>query len=180
LAGASYYQTTTWRNSETLWRHAIAVTNNNYIAYNNLGNTLRKERKPDEAIVQYRKALETCTKCPGVMKGLGYVFADKGEWQEALEWYQRAMESWPGAYAGNNNDLGIALVHLGRTDEALVQFQEAVRLDGKFIDAHYNLGLLLKQLGRPEEAKKQFEEVLRLVPNNPTAMEQLRQLQSGK
>jgi tetratricopeptide (TPR) repeat protein len=180
LAANSYYETAAWRNSETLWRHALAVTKNNYIAHNNLGGALRKDKRLDEAIVEYRKALETCTSCPGVYNSLGHTFADKGDWQEAIEWYQRAIENWPRPDAGNNNNMGIALVQLGRTDEALAQFQEALRLDRDYIDVHYNLALLFKRLGRRQEAKTEFEEVLRIVPNSTRVLDQLRQLEAEK
>src|SRR6266513_2127758 len=37
LGWAAFIQTSYWRNSETLWTHAIAVTSNNDVAHNNLG-----------------------------------------------------------------------------------------------------------------------------------------------
>src|SRR5207249_8083771 len=37
LACGAFVQTSYWRNSETLWTHALAVTSNNDVAHNNLG-----------------------------------------------------------------------------------------------------------------------------------------------
>ena len=44
-----------WKDSEALFRHALAVTENNYIAHNNLGNVLDEKGQIDEAIRQFRK-----------------------------------------------------------------------------------------------------------------------------
>ena len=46
-----------WKDSETLFRHALAVTQNNYLMHDNLGLTLGKEGQIDEAIKQFEEAL---------------------------------------------------------------------------------------------------------------------------
>jgi hypothetical protein len=51
-------QIATWQNTETLFRHAIAVTENNRTAHYNLGWYLAKEGRADEAVEQYRRAIE--------------------------------------------------------------------------------------------------------------------------
>lgn len=51
------FQVRYWRDSETLWRRAVAVTENNPLAHNMLGNALEKT-DPLEAEVQFRRAVE--------------------------------------------------------------------------------------------------------------------------
>jgi len=46
-----------WKNSETLFRRAIAVTKDNYMAHFYLGTTLDGEGRLDEAIAEFREAL---------------------------------------------------------------------------------------------------------------------------
>jgi tetratricopeptide (TPR) repeat protein len=46
-----------WQNSETLFRHALAVTENNYIAHINLGAVLADSNRLDEALTEYEAAL---------------------------------------------------------------------------------------------------------------------------
>ncbi len=46
-----------WKDSETLFRHALEVTENNYLAHNNLGAALREKGQIDEAISQYQEAI---------------------------------------------------------------------------------------------------------------------------
>jgi len=47
-----------WTDSEALFRHALEVTKNNYIAHNNLGSALDEQRQTDEAIRQFQEALK--------------------------------------------------------------------------------------------------------------------------
>ena len=48
-----------WRNSETLFRHALDVTSGNYLAHHNLGVALADEGRFPEAIEQYQAALQS-------------------------------------------------------------------------------------------------------------------------
>jgi tetratricopeptide (TPR) repeat protein len=61
-------------------------------------------------------------------------------------------------------NLGNALSAEGRNAEAVVQYQEALRLNPEYADAHYNLGIALNDEGRTREAIAQYEEALRLKP----------------
>ena len=58
LGAQARAQLVTWQNTETLFRHAIAVTENNRTAHYNLAWYLAKEGRPDEAVAQYRRAIE--------------------------------------------------------------------------------------------------------------------------
>jgi tetratricopeptide (TPR) repeat protein len=46
-----------WRDSETLFWHALEVTENNHLAHNNLGVVLMEKGQTDEAISQFQEAL---------------------------------------------------------------------------------------------------------------------------
>ena len=61
--------------------------------------------------------------------------------------------------------LGSALMHQGKLDEAIRQFQEAIRLKPDCADAHSNLGLAFARKGQFDEAIRQFQEALRLKPD---------------
>jgi len=54
LAWTAFNQTSYWRNSETLWKHALAVTSDNDIAHNNLGYLCNDRGELDEAISHLR------------------------------------------------------------------------------------------------------------------------------
>lgn len=177
LIAQSYFQTSYWRNSETLWRQALANTSSYYIAHNNLGKALMQKGQLDEAVVNFRKALETCADCPDVYNNLGHALARKGSWADAAISYRAAIRTWHNSpNAHYNNNLGISLGKVGKTDEAIEQFREALRIDGDYRDAHYNLAILLLQLGQRDEAVTHLREALRLKPDDASAKAQLRQL----
>ena len=51
-------------------------------------------------------------------------------------------------------------------DEAIRQFQEAIRLKPDYAEAHYNLGNALDKKGRTDEAIRQYQEAVRLKPDS--------------
>jgi serine/threonine protein kinase len=58
--------------------------------------------------------------------------------------------------------------HLQKHDEALVAFEQAIRLDPNDALAYYNKGVALNELKRYEEALAAFEQAIRLDPNENT------------
>src|SRR6476660_2270555 len=56
LAWAAFHQTSYWRNSETLWTHALEVTSDNDVAHNNLGYLCVDRGELDEAISHFEAA----------------------------------------------------------------------------------------------------------------------------
>jgi protein O-mannosyl-transferase len=72
LATRSYFQTSYWRSSETLWRHAVVSTSGNYIARNNLAHALSETGRFDEAIALCRKALEIKPDFAAAYNNLGF------------------------------------------------------------------------------------------------------------
>ena len=153
-----------WQDSETLFRHALEVTENNYLAHNNLGVALDKKGQIDEAIRQYQEAIRLKPDYADAHNNLGVALDKKGQTDEAIRQYQEALRLKPD-YAEAHNNLGIALVKKGQIDEAIRQFQEAIRLKPDYADAHNNLGIALDKKGQIDEAIRQFQEALRLKPD---------------
>ncbi len=163
-AGLTLRQIGYWKDTASLFRHALLVTKDNYGAHHNLGMALDRQGRVEEAISQYRAAIRAKGDYALAYNNLGVDLARQGHLDQAMNQFLAALRIAPG-YADPHNNLGTTLEKQGRFDEAMEQFEEAVRLKPDFADAHYNLGIALGRKGRFEEAAKEFERVLELKPD---------------
>jgi tetratricopeptide (TPR) repeat protein len=150
-----------WQDSETLFRHTLKVTENNYIAHNNLGDALFNKGQTGEAISQYQEAIRSKPDYADAHYNLGIALLKKGQTDEAISQYQEAIRL-KSDYAETHNNLGIALLKKGQTNEAISQYQEAIRLKSDYAEAHNNLGNALIKKGQTDEAISQYQEAIRL------------------
>ena len=164
-----------WRNGESLFRHTIAVTENNYVAYYNLGTALATRGQLDEALDDFREALQIRPDYAEPHNNLGIILVMRGNLEEAIQHFHEALRFRPN-YADAHLNLGFALVSQGKFDEANQQYWEVLRLAPDNAYAHLNLGIALARLGRRGEAVAQLLEALRLKPDFAEAKEQLRVL----
>ena len=72
------------------------------------------------------------------------------------------------------------MAQVGSVQEAILQFEQALRIKSDFADAHYNLGNALEQAGRPREAVGHYEQALRIKPDYAEARTALARLQDGQ
>ncbi len=98
LALLSQRQTATWRDSETLFRHALAVTRDNANIHFNLANGYQQQGRGREAAVHYRETLRIVPGYAPAMNNLAWALASDPaatpeEAQEALSLARRAIEA---------------------------------------------------------------------------------------
>ena len=161
-----------WKDSETLFRHVLEVTENNDIAHNNLGVALDKKGEIDEAITQLREATRLKPDHVEAHYNLGIAFGRKGQIDEAITQFREALGLNPNHVEAYYN-LGIALGEKGQTDEAIRHYQAAIYLEPGYSDAHNSLGVALRRKGLTDQAIQQFQEALRLKPDDSNARRNL-------
>jgi len=163
-AACAAFQVTHWQNTMTLFGHAIAVTKDNWVAYDNLGAALRKQDKIDEAIAYIREGLRIRPLDAGGHGRYGEALAAKGETQAAITEYQAALRL-DSRQPEVHNNFGSALYSLGRRDEAIRQYLKA--LDGKpdYAEAHHNLALAFTEEGNLTQAESHCRDALRYKPD---------------
>ncbi len=95
--------------------------------------------------------------------GLGRLLVQEGRADEAIPHVQAAARIHPAS--DTYRDLGNALWAVGRTDEAIVAYSEAVSLAPDEVDVRVLLGSALARVGRTQDAIAQLQEALRLQPD---------------
>ena len=167
-----------WQDNSSLWNHALACTQDNVIAYANLGLDRLEKGKVDEAIADLRKAVEIQPGLAEARTGLAYALLKKGEVKEAVSHFQVALEIQPG-FAEAHAGLANALLKQGQTNEAVVRWEKALAIKPHYAQAHANLGDALFQQGRIGEAILQYQEMVKLEPGDAHAQFSLGQAFEG-
>jgi tetratricopeptide (TPR) repeat protein len=157
-----------WQNSEILFRHAAGVTRNNYLAYNNLGYYLSGRGEIQEAMDNYRKALEINPQYEDAYNNMGYALAALKKYPEAIAHYQAALRIRP-KHAEVHNNLGNALADIGHIDEAIAHYRIVLEQQPEHADAHNNLGIALAMKGNFPEAIEHFHAAIRYKPGYASA-----------
>ena len=153
-----------WRNDFTLYEHALNVTSENSLVHTNLGATLARQGKYDEAVSHYTEALRIKPDNANAHNNLGLALIHQGKYQEAVALFAETLRNNPHDPTVQCG-LGIALARLGRYQEAIVHFSEALRMNPLDPNVHYNLGLALADQGKSQEAVRYYTEAVRINPN---------------
>ena len=154
-----------WRDSETLFRHAVAVMPNNEIALINLGSALESQNRLNEALAVDRQAEKLKTGRYQLHNNLGNLCSKLGRHEESLAEYCEAIRLRP-ANALLRDFAGGELAALGRFDEALALFAAAEKLDPHYAWPHIEIAKVLFKLGRDEMAVDELRAALRIEPDS--------------
>jgi protein O-mannosyl-transferase len=137
-----------WKDSETLFRHMVAVNESDALAHNNLGIALGRKGQLDEAIRHCREAIRLQPEYAEAHNNLGIALDEKGQVGEAIIQYREAIRLKPD-YADAYYNLGTLLLLNGHLDEAIHQFQEALRLNPNHAEARDYLQQALARKSNP-------------------------------
>ena len=131
-------QTSYWRDSETLFTHALAVTRNNDVAMNNLGIIFLEKGQLDDAISNLQAAIDVRPENAPAHDNLAKALLRKGQVGEAMVHYRKFLEIEPENVEARNT-LGTALIQQGHVKEAIDQWQDALAIQPENGNAASNL-----------------------------------------
>jgi tetratricopeptide (TPR) repeat protein len=138
LSWCAWLQTSYWRDSESLFTHALAVTRNNDVALNNLGIIFLDKGQLDEAISKLQAAVDLRPENAPAHDNLAKALLKKGQVSDAMIHYRKFLELEP-ANVEARNTLGTALIQQGHVREAIQQWQEALATQPENGNAASNL-----------------------------------------
>jgi eukaryotic-like serine/threonine-protein kinase len=133
-----------------------------------LGKTLARAGRLDEAIVACRQAIGLKPDFSMAHLDLGLRLAEKGHLDEAVAALRRASQLKPD-YGHAYYDLGLFLYRMGRVDEALAPLRRAVDLMPDDSVAHSQLGRVLAEKGLLDEAAAAWRRASQLKPDDGDA-----------
>ena len=138
LSVCGWVQASYWRDSETLFKHALAVTTNNDVAENNLGIVFLGQGKVDEAISLLRAAVDLRPDNSPAHENLAKALIQKGEVSDALIHYHKLLELQPDNIEVHNI-VGTVLVQQHRVREGVEEWQKVLAIQPDNGNAMSNL-----------------------------------------
>jgi tetratricopeptide (TPR) repeat protein len=169
LAAVSTVQTSYWKNTYSLFAHAMAVTERNYIAYAVIGTILNEQGHPAEAMPYLEKALEYQPEHHECRLVLANALTSLRRYDEAFQQYAGVIQINPRSADGYNS-WAAALAAAGKFDDALRKLDEALRLKPAFVNAWLLRTLVLQRENRNDEAAAAARQVLTLQPTNISSL----------
>jgi protein O-mannosyl-transferase len=163
LTIATRGQVAHWRDSVTLFEHALAVTERNHLAELNLSAALAERGRMHDALVHAEEAVRLR---PGEVRALvnrGVARAGIGDADGARASYQEALRADQSSTMAHLN-LALLLAEQERWAEAGEEYDRVLRIDPAHAKAHAGLGWVLARQGRTEEAIAQYRIAVSLNP----------------
>ncbi len=156
-----------WRDSYSLFAHAIQVTGANPIAEGNLGSALMEMRRPDLAVPHLERAIELMPTFSTAHYDLGILMQRQNELDRAQREYQLALKyaSDEREAAQTHNNLGALLNQLGRRDEAVAEFTAAIALNPYEQNSLIGRGTIERDEGKLEAALQDFGRAGQIAPS---------------
>ncbi len=190
----SWQQVGYWRKSIDLARHSLKVTQNNYMAHNNIGPDLAKEGKIEEAIYHYNEAIRLNPFYADAYNNRGVVYVEMGQYKKALEDFNKSIQCYANAInnknkvsfsigpseevisvrinsllAGAYNNRGITYFNLGDYMNAINDFNISIRLKDDNFKAYYNRGRSFSKINKFQNAIDDYDKSISLQPKNSEA-----------
>lgn len=166
------HQVVLWRDSETLFKHALRFTQKNVVIQNNLAAEYVVQGRLDDAIVLLNEALSHNPNLANTLANLGSALERQGKIEEAMSKYVRATELNPKNPEAQNN-LGFLLLMRGDFQNAIQRFKLALKYRVEFPEPYYNLGNAYFMQGDLMKALSHYESAAKYNPDYAEARSNL-------
>ena len=159
----AYSKPPQWNEAIRYWTAALARSPQHQQVRAFLANALYKAGRTDEALANFRNAIELQPNFAIAYNGLGNVLLGEKKLDEAITAYRKAIELQPNLAMPYSN-LGSVLTQQGKLDEAIAAHQKAVNLRPDAAIAHSSLGAALVDQGKYEDAIVAVHRAIALDP----------------
>lgn len=168
LGALTWRQCGMYSDLETLWRVTLSRNPASWLAHNNLGDLLLKQKRLKEAFEQFQMALQIKSDDEKIWFNLGDAFSADGQPDKAIKCYRQAIAINPNYFNALNN-LGSALAAEGRFEEATGCYLQAKQIEPASFVTLKNLASALAATGRFDEAIENYRQAIQINSNDPEA-----------
>ncbi|HEY7138930.1 MAG TPA: tetratricopeptide repeat protein [Methylomirabilota bacterium] len=179
LVALTTRQIAVWRDTGTLWRHAIAIEPDCSVCHSQLGSYLLARGAPQAALAHFERTVVLRPDRVRVRIPMAEALVEVGRLDEAVTELGRVLDRYP-AYLPSRILLAETLVRLGRVEEAAAELRGAVgagspeevatylrerlaREPGSTV-AHAGLVYAYLALERPDLARAEHDALARVSP----------------
>lgn len=166
---------TVWKNDFSLWSDSVKKTPYSCLAHTNFGILRVNQGRFEDAIKEFRIALNLKPDFYQAHNELGYVYYKMGRLEIAEREFQAALKLNPN-YSTASNNLGMVHAYQEKIEEAINDFERALKsrpFDPMF---HFNLGFAYAKNGQTNNAVQQYRAFLKLKPDSLPARQALEAL----
>jgi tetratricopeptide (TPR) repeat protein len=168
LGTLTYRQVGYWHDTSSFWLRTLVLTQDNFVAQNNLGEFLLNQGRTEEAAAHFRSALAIRPDSLIANLNLGAYEDRRGNLPAAIERYQmvarHAADS--GMRASAYSSLGFAYRGMGQATRAKQCFEMALQLEPDWARAMTGLGLIAQENGDTTEAIRQYSRAAAVQPTD--------------
>ena len=165
--------------AEALCRRVVALAPRLPEAHESLGNVLRAQGRPQDAVACYQRSgkLDRRRAMPHYL--IGELLRERRDYDQAARFYQTACALEPGEARFHAGDGSLALDR-GRHEEAAGHFQRALVCNPRSAESHHGLGLAYLEQSQLDRAETSFREALSIDPRLALSWCALARLQSER
>ena len=153
--GASSFALGQFKDAAEAYRQSTKLDPNNADSQYALGLSLNKLNRADEEILAYKRAVALKPDFANAYEQLGAAYFRQKRYVEALTVFEQLKTYKPDAKTYNY--LGESYFELGKTEESVEAFNNAVSFNPNFDRARFNLGRAYVKLGDKDSASVQYE-----------------------
>lgn len=154
----------TWTSYWTLWEDAVAKSPNKSRPHIALGLALLNARRTDEAIAEFKKAIQLDPRAGEASLNLGQIYFTQGKMEEAVQAFQKGVSQKPRLAPEVHNNLGAVYLQQGRKEEGIKELQLALKTRPLYARPYSNLGRFYEKEGDIDKAITFTERAARLEP----------------
>lgn len=172
LGVSTWVTSTYWKSTDTVFARALAVSDDNWVAHDQMSLQYFTEHDMAGAMRDCREALAIYPDDPVANMNMGIALDREGKLDAAIRYYRKVAQLRPDMYVTHYN-LGNALQRQGKLADAYEQYRLTLLINPDYQAAHCNIGAILAQTGMLKQGIKELRVAVALDPANKAAQADL-------